>query len=174
MLYNDHCKAAKELQRKIEKLKMEGKDPALPQKLDATTSAKSSTPRSNSKPYVGPSRVNTSSPQPVMPMSDSQNAGEESFMLLGGQRVRLSNPRASDLLTIHILYFTCVCSRIQEMLLTSSGTLCKGCWITSHSPSHSPPYLSEIQNRLIPPHQMISVNTASKTRAQTRGKETAV
>ncbi|KAF9036744.1 hypothetical protein BJ165DRAFT_1559775, partial [Panaeolus papilionaceus] len=86
MLYNDHCKAAKELQRKIEKLKMEGKDPALPQKLDATTSAKSSTPRSNSKPYVGPSRVNTSSPQPVMPMSDSQNAGEESFMLLGGQR----------------------------------------------------------------------------------------
>ncbi|PPQ65104.1 hypothetical protein CVT24_003065 [Panaeolus cyanescens] len=86
MLYNDHCKAGKELQRKIEKLKMEGKDPALPQKLDATTSPKTNIPRSNSRPYVGPSRVNTSSPQPVMPMSDSQNAGEESFMLLGGQR----------------------------------------------------------------------------------------
>ncbi|KAH9483759.1 hypothetical protein JR316_0003235 [Psilocybe cubensis] len=84
MLYNEHCKAAKELQRKIDQLKAEGKDPSLPQKSDIP---KNPPPRQNSNSYAGPSRVNTSSPQPLRAaMTDSQNAGDESFMLLGGQR----------------------------------------------------------------------------------------
>lgn len=85
MLYNEHCKAAKELQRKAYQLKVEGKDPSLPQKAELP---KAAPPRHASNPYAGPSRVNTSSPQPIRPMSDSQNTGDESFMLLGGQRVR--------------------------------------------------------------------------------------
>ncbi|KAF8162995.1 hypothetical protein B0H34DRAFT_794745 [Crassisporium funariophilum] len=85
MLYNEHCKAAKELQRRIDKLKEEGKDPSLPQKPDFPRAAP---PRNNSSNAYssGPQRVNTSSPQPLRPMSDSQNTGDESFMLLGGQR----------------------------------------------------------------------------------------
>ncbi|KJA27397.1 hypothetical protein HYPSUDRAFT_35294 [Hypholoma sublateritium FD-334 SS-4] len=83
MLYNEHCKAAKELQRKADQLKVEGKDPSLPQKAELP---KAAPPRHTSHPYAGPPRVNTSSPQPVRPMSDSQNTGDESFMLLGGQR----------------------------------------------------------------------------------------
>lgn len=87
MLYNEHCKAAKELQRKIDQLKLEGKDPSLPQKPELP---KAAPPRHNSNPYIGPSRMNTSSPPPIRPMTDSQNTGDESFMLLGGQRVRFS------------------------------------------------------------------------------------
>ncbi|CAA7267636.1 unnamed protein product [Cyclocybe aegerita] len=83
MLYNEHCKAAKDLQRKIDKLREEGKDPALPQKPDLP---KPASPRRNSSQYAGPSRMNTSSPQPTgRPLTDS-NTGDESFMLLGGQR----------------------------------------------------------------------------------------
>ncbi|PPQ64667.1 hypothetical protein CVT26_002757 [Gymnopilus dilepis] len=83
MLYNEHCKAAKELQRKIDQLKAEGKDPSLPQKPEVPNPAPQ---RQNSNPYSGPPRVNTSSPQPLRTMTDSQNTGDESFMLLGGQR----------------------------------------------------------------------------------------
>ncbi|KAF9483810.1 hypothetical protein BDN70DRAFT_918193 [Pholiota conissans] len=83
MLYNEHCKAAKELQRKIDQLKLEGKDPNLPQKPELP---KAVPPRYNSNPYIGSSRVNTASPPPIRPMTDSQNTGDESFMLLGGQR----------------------------------------------------------------------------------------
>ncbi|PPQ89090.1 hypothetical protein CVT25_006462 [Psilocybe cyanescens] len=84
MLYNEHCKAAKELQRKIDQLKAEGKDPSLPQKSDIP---KNPPPRHNSNQYAGPPRINTSSPQPLRAtLTDSQNAGDESFMLLGGQR----------------------------------------------------------------------------------------
>jgi len=87
MLYQDHIKAAKELQRRISKLEEEGKNPNLPQKPDAPRT--STFRHSGSGPMQGaPSRVNNTSPRP---MSDSQgNPAEESFMLLGGQRVRLA------------------------------------------------------------------------------------
>jgi hypothetical protein len=88
MLYNEHCKAGKELQRKIDKLKDEGKDPSLPQLPEL--SQKAPPPKPNSNTYHGSPRVNTSSPQPLRFMTDSQNTGDESFMLLGGQRVRHS------------------------------------------------------------------------------------
>ena len=88
MLYNEHYKAAKELQRKIDQSKAEGKDPSLPQKPELPKAIHPL--RHNSNPYAVLQRVNTSSPQALRPMTDSQNTGDESFMLLGGQRVRSS------------------------------------------------------------------------------------
>ncbi|KAF9562160.1 hypothetical protein CPC08DRAFT_706887 [Agrocybe pediades] len=79
LLYNEHCKHAKDLQRRIDQLKAEGKDPSLPQKPDTVTAP----PQRDSSPHTGPPRINTSSPQPPRPMTDSQNAVDESFMLLG-------------------------------------------------------------------------------------------
>ena len=90
MLYNEHCKAGKELQRKIDKLKDEGKDPSLPQLPEPSQKVPPPKLNSSSNTYHGSPRVNTSSPQPLRFMTDSQNTGDESFMLLGGQRVRLS------------------------------------------------------------------------------------
>lgn len=89
MLHNEHCKAGKELQRKINKLKDEGKDPSLPQLPEL--SQKVPPAKLNSNIYHAAPRVNTSSPQPLRFMTDSQNTGDESFMLLGGQRVRLTS-----------------------------------------------------------------------------------
>jgi hypothetical protein len=89
MLYNEHCKAAKELQRKVDKLKEEGKDPCLPQKpeLPKVLHTPHNTPNANATPP----RRNTSSPQHFgRPLTES-NMGDESFMLLGGQRVRVSS-----------------------------------------------------------------------------------
>ncbi|KAJ7109159.1 hypothetical protein C8R44DRAFT_801793 [Mycena epipterygia] len=82
MLYNEHHKAGKELQRKIEQLKAEGKDPNLPQKPDPPQSVAT---RSNSHPYPAFPR-SAPSPPPHRPMTDSQGTVDESFMLLGGQR----------------------------------------------------------------------------------------
>jgi len=75
MLYNEHAKSAKDMQRKIAKLREENKDPSLPQNA----------PYKNTPvplPVPGPSPP----PQTGNRMVDSQNTGDESFMLLG-QRV---------------------------------------------------------------------------------------
>ncbi|KAJ6546464.1 hypothetical protein DFH09DRAFT_643900 [Mycena vulgaris] len=82
MLYNEHHKAGKELQRRIEQLKAEGKDPNLPQKPEPTQPAGM---RSDSHPYPTFPR-SAPSPPPQRPMTDSQGTVDESFMLLGGQR----------------------------------------------------------------------------------------
>ncbi|KAJ6623411.1 hypothetical protein B0H10DRAFT_789691 [Mycena sp. CBHHK59/15] len=82
MLYNEHQKAGKELQRKIEQLKAEGKNPSLPHKPDPP---QSSAMRSNPHPYPAFPR-SAPSPPPHRPMTDSQGTVDESFMLLGGQR----------------------------------------------------------------------------------------
>ncbi|KAJ7172697.1 hypothetical protein C8R46DRAFT_1086944 [Mycena filopes] len=81
MLYNEHHKAGKELQRKIEQLKAEGKDPSLPHRPDPPQLST----RSNSHPYPSFPR-SAPSPPPNRPMTDSQGTVDESFMLLGGQR----------------------------------------------------------------------------------------
>lgn len=129
MLYNEHHKAGKELQRKIEQLKSEGKDPNLPQKPDPPQSAAT---RSNSHPYPAFPR-SAPSPPPHRPMTDSQGTVDESFMLLGGQRVRAgfcsqgrSNVSESQILVMRSISF---------------GTSCKGCWTIFHSPSRSPLHL---------------------------------
>jgi hypothetical protein len=81
MLYNEHRKAGKELQRKIAKLKEENKDPSLPQK-----------PSKLSMPTNPTASVNQPMSSPSLNafgngLSDSQQTVDESFMLLG-QRVR--------------------------------------------------------------------------------------
>lgn len=77
MLYVEHAKSAKEVQRKIAKLREENKDPSLPQNVP---NKRTSTP----PPDPGPS--SSPPPQTGNRMVDSQNTGDESFMLLG-QRV---------------------------------------------------------------------------------------
>ncbi|KII88963.1 hypothetical protein PLICRDRAFT_53460 [Plicaturopsis crispa FD-325 SS-3] len=82
MLYNDHCKAGKELQRRIAKLREENKDPSLPQKSAAPRSSSTAPP---SSPGSGTPR-NAPSPPPYGRggrMSDSQHTVDESFMVLG-------------------------------------------------------------------------------------------
>jgi hypothetical protein len=86
MLYNEHCKAGKELQRKIAKLREEGKDPTLPQKPDHPPQSIATQSTSPAHPGI-PRHV--PSPPPHRRMTDSQNTVDESFMLLGGQRVSL-------------------------------------------------------------------------------------
>jgi len=74
MLYNEHAKSAKDVQRKIAKLLEENKDPSLPQSVPQKHTP---TP----PPVPGPSSL--PSPQAGNRMVDSQNTGDESFMLLG-------------------------------------------------------------------------------------------
>ncbi|KAL1709880.1 hypothetical protein EV121DRAFT_252482 [Schizophyllum commune] len=76
LLYNEQRKTEKDLQRRIDKLKQDGKDPTLPQKPE---------PRPPPSSYMGP-RSNPSPPSSTRPMSDSQNTVDESFMVLAGQR----------------------------------------------------------------------------------------
>ncbi|TCD66453.1 hypothetical protein EIP91_001333 [Steccherinum ochraceum] len=79
MLYNEHAKAGKELQRKIAKLREEGKDPSKPQK-----SLKPTSNNATSGPSVAPPPPASSPPPtPRNNLSDSQQTVEESFMLLG-------------------------------------------------------------------------------------------
>lgn len=118
MLYNEHRKAGKELQRKIAKLREENKDPSLPQKP-----SKSSTPMN----------VATALPQPLPSpslqapqnnLADSQQAVDESFMLLG-QRVCPSLPSVSGETSYMVL------SRVNlAMRSTISGRSPKACSIT--------------------------------------------
>ncbi|KIK59694.1 hypothetical protein GYMLUDRAFT_226524 [Collybiopsis luxurians FD-317 M1] len=82
MLYNEHHKAAKDLERKIEKLKNEGKDPTLPQKSNSVSTNVGNL--YNPQPIAGPSRVVPS--PPPQHLADSQGTVDESFMLLAGQR----------------------------------------------------------------------------------------
>ncbi|KAK7466882.1 hypothetical protein VKT23_003945 [Stygiomarasmius scandens] len=81
MLYNEHCKVTKELEKKIERLREEGKDPTLPQKANPPPAPYTSNAYSSS---AGPSR-SAPSPPPQRPLAESQTV-DESFMLLGGQR----------------------------------------------------------------------------------------
>ncbi|KAL0577249.1 hypothetical protein V5O48_004737 [Marasmius crinis-equi] len=78
MLHNEHKKANLELERKISRLREEGKDPTLPQKPDIrrVSSANPASPT-----FVQP----VPSPPPTRPLMESGTV-EESFMVLGGQR----------------------------------------------------------------------------------------
>ncbi|KAI0685481.1 hypothetical protein BC835DRAFT_1408815 [Cytidiella melzeri] len=80
MLYAEHTKAGKELQRRISKLKEENKDPALPQKPFTLMQNSRGTSSSRSAPQPVPSPSLHSS---TNPLSESQQAVDESFMLLG-------------------------------------------------------------------------------------------
>ncbi|KAF5358082.1 hypothetical protein D9756_001840 [Leucocoprinus leucothites] len=94
MLYNEHLKAGRDLQRRIEKLREEGKDPSQPQ---PTTTAPITHPRPRNTAVASqrtmspapqvPGRIE--SPQPLQRMTDTV---DESFMLLGGQRSEPGDP----------------------------------------------------------------------------------
>ena len=89
MLYNEHSKAGKELQRKIAKLREENKDPSLPQRLPsrnlASTSVNVTVPAINNS-VATPQGAPSPPPHTGSKLSDSQQMVDESFMLLG-QRV---------------------------------------------------------------------------------------
>jgi hypothetical protein len=77
MLYNEHNKAGKELQRRIAKLKEEGKDPSLAQRPPAP-------PRSHPSHSPGThtmSSLITSRGR----MGDSNHTIDDSYMVLGQQ-----------------------------------------------------------------------------------------
>ncbi|KAI6111485.1 hypothetical protein EDD17DRAFT_1504810 [Pisolithus thermaeus] len=87
LLYSEHVKAGKELQRRIAKLRDEGKDPTLPQKVlprnvpaysGRAVGSPSSIPL---QPYVHQYSNNDSSAS--MRLTDSHNNVDESFMVLG-------------------------------------------------------------------------------------------
>jgi hypothetical protein len=95
LLYNEHIKTGRDLERRIAKLREENKDPSLPQKMpthaEHVSFPLSGGPRS---PYLVPSPP---PPQNAsIRLTDSQNNVDESFMVLG-QRVR-------DALIIHSLF----------------------------------------------------------------------
>ncbi|KAH7916013.1 hypothetical protein BJ138DRAFT_1140485 [Hygrophoropsis aurantiaca] len=87
MLYNDHNKAGKDLERKISKLREDNQDPTLPQKASPRstgahmqpTASSSSAPRHASQPTPSPPPYASNSTR----MMDSQNNVDESFMVLG-------------------------------------------------------------------------------------------
>jgi hypothetical protein len=82
MLSNEHSKAGTELQRKIEKLREENKDPTLPQ---ITSPSQRSTGTTNTYAALGATLRPIPSPPPRR-MTDSQGTVDESFLVLG-QRV---------------------------------------------------------------------------------------
>lgn len=92
MLYNEHIKAGKELQRRIAKLREDNHDPTLPQK---TTPRHVQTHKngggSNTSPHApapAPSAQLHASASSSSRLLDSHNNVDESFMVLG-QQVRL-------------------------------------------------------------------------------------
>ncbi|KAF8487648.1 hypothetical protein JB92DRAFT_3130597 [Gautieria morchelliformis] len=77
MLYNDHNKAGKDLQRRIAKLREEGKDPSLAQRPPAP-------PRSHTSSSPGP-HPSSSHVMSRGRMVDSNHTIDDSYMVLGQQ-----------------------------------------------------------------------------------------
>ncbi|EAU88164.2 hypothetical protein CC1G_03836 [Coprinopsis cinerea okayama7 len=94
MLYNRHCKDRDDLQRRIQKLKDEGKDPSLPQRTDVAPPHHRGQHSANAgfsnaqNPIMSSGGSSSASHHQTYPrpMSDSHNTVDESFMVLGGQR----------------------------------------------------------------------------------------
>ena len=127
MLHADHLRAGKELQRKIEALRGENKDPSLPQKpLPLPPVANVDAVRQLPQPVPSP-------PPSGRRMTDSQNAGEESFMLLG-HRVRIS----SSLVVRRRQSVSFPSSQIPVTPSISSGKYWRICWRTCRSLLHLP------------------------------------
>jgi len=91
MLYNEHVKAGKELQRRIAKLREENQDPTLPQKTTprhAQVHMHKNGGGSNLSPHApvpAPSAPLHASPGSSSRLLDSHNNVDESFMVLGQQ-----------------------------------------------------------------------------------------
>lgn len=93
LLFDHHSKAGKDLQRKIEKIKQEGRDPSKPQQLSPPRPL----PSFNQATFGGiprpvpspPPQHNIAGSSRKLGMTDSQGTVDESFMVLAGQRVSL-------------------------------------------------------------------------------------
>ncbi|ESK93001.1 hypothetical protein Moror_8904 [Moniliophthora roreri MCA 2997] len=81
MLYNEHRKAGSELEKKIARLREEGKDPNVPQIQKPGPDA----PKLLTTPLSAFPARTVPSPPPRH-LTDSQGTVDESFMLLGGQK----------------------------------------------------------------------------------------
>ncbi|KAJ7582932.1 hypothetical protein C8J56DRAFT_956080 [Mycena floridula] len=79
MLHDDQVKAVKELDKRIEMLRKEGKDPTLPQKSNLPK-------QGTTRHLVEIARSIPSSPNQHQSLNELQGTVDESFMLLGGQR----------------------------------------------------------------------------------------
>jgi cell division protein FtsB len=89
MLYNEQTKAAKELQRRIDKLRSEGKDPALSVKPSPSSGPSPGRTGNNAASASAAQDSSNDAGQATnytQPMSDSHIPVDESFMLLAGQR----------------------------------------------------------------------------------------
>lgn len=125
MLYNDQCKLGKEIQRRIEKLRSENKDPSLPQKsAQLPIRAPHASPSFDLGTY-SPRAVPSPPPYGRGRMMDSQATVDESFMVLGG---RVSVAFAS-IFSWTLIKFNNLrkLSPIQVMILQSFGLACKQC-----------------------------------------------
>ncbi|KXN82501.1 hypothetical protein AN958_02352 [Leucoagaricus sp. SymC.cos] len=91
MLYNEQLKSGRDLQRRIEKLKEEGKDPSQPQPIPNAPAMQHKNITAPSQRTMTPPQVpgRIESPQPLHGMTDTVG---ESFMLLGGQRSEPGDP----------------------------------------------------------------------------------
>lgn len=83
MLYNEHTKAAKDLQRRIARLREDKRDPNLPQK-----SSRKKVPSVAANPTL-PQLPTSSELNVPSKMSDSQQTVDDSFMVLGHSRVSI-------------------------------------------------------------------------------------
>ena len=114
MLYNDQIKLGKELQRKIEKLRAENKDPTLPQKpVQSSPRVPLASPSFDMGAY-SPRALPSPPPYVRGRMTDSQATVDESFMVLGG---RVS----AVLFNVALVQFLTLPSQTQGTTLPSFG-----------------------------------------------------
>jgi hypothetical protein len=121
MLHDQHIKAGRELQRRIAKLREEKKDPSLPQIIPSVvppaTVRASPTPQQQQQ-HQQPQQQQPQQFQQQRKLTDSQYTFDESFMVLGGQRVRF---RSSSTSHFSVLMKNCISSLIRGMLLINFG-----------------------------------------------------
>ncbi|KAG6376091.1 hypothetical protein JVT61DRAFT_2063 [Boletus reticuloceps] len=84
MLYNEHVKTGRELERRIAKLREENKDPTVPQKVSlAQLRADHSSSASSGQSHPRLAQSPPPPPSASLRLMDSQNNVDESFMVLG-------------------------------------------------------------------------------------------
>lgn len=172
MLYNEHSKAGKELQRKIAKLREDKKDPSLPQRIPSrsatSTPAKSTTPAISSS-VTAPASAPSPPPHLNTRLSDSQQMVEESFMLLG-QRVRHTRVHSDSGLNPSVIANY---RARRTMRSITSGRSLKACSNTCLSLSHSPLLLLHLQRTAHPRRDFVQEIATRSLKILSRKHSTA-
>ncbi|KAJ7285624.1 hypothetical protein C8J57DRAFT_1496358 [Mycena rebaudengoi] len=129
MLYNEHQKAAKDLQRQIEQLKAQGKDPNLPHKRDPPQASAS---RSNTQPHPAfpPHRaISTSTPSNDRftghcgQRSDPGDAFNQFWNIMQGMLDNLSQPVAFATAPLGAMEYESSANSAGKTKLSSQTTL---------------------------------------------------